>query len=124
MSLRSDISAVLSDRLPDYLVMPYLRELDNSTKPVVMTHRKQLTQTERHAQLDHELPVHVLVPESFGEEAEDAADEALEAVLRVLQLIEDMDWTQAERANYSNFIGWEITLTASTKNYLLPEKEQ
>lgn len=121
MSLRSDIAEVLAEANPDYKVLPYMRELDGATMPVVMVHRSGISRTPAHAVLDHKVVVHVLIPETWGERVEDAADEALENVLRIIEQIEDLDWTAAERSTYNNFAGWEVTLTASTANYLLPE---
>lgn len=121
MSLRSDIADALTAALPDYKVMPYKRELDGATMPVVMVHRSAVNKTLRHAALEHKVDVHVLIPETWGERVEDAADEALEAVLAVIEDISDLEWTTAERSTYNNFAGWEVTLTATTANYLLPE---
>lgn len=124
MSLRSEIADVLKAQLPaavKYKVLPYMRELDNAASRVVMVHRKKITRnTERHALIDHDVVIHVLVPETLGEAAEDAADAAVDDVLAVVQAINDIDWTTAERSTYSNFVGYEITLTATTP-YLRPE---
>lgn len=119
MSLRSDIATVLAEANPDYRVLPYMRQLDGSTMPVVMVHRSNMDRTPAHAVLAHKVLVHVLIPETWGERVEDAADEALENVLRTIEQIEDLDWSAAVRATYDNFAGWEVTLTASTANYLL-----
>lgn len=127
MSLRSDIADALRDNMPTgkYVVQATVRKPDNISKPLVMVNRKELTpDREKHARLGHELEVHVLVPETFGLEAEDAADAALDAVLRVVERIEqDVLWTRAERANFEgDFIGWTVTLTTETANYLAPKK--
>lgn len=118
MSLRSDIADVLRDNLPvKFHVMAYVKTLDNTDRPVVMVHRSEVTK-EALGHLGHGVTVHVLVAETLGEAAEDAADAALESVLRLLEAMNDLDWSKATRAAYENFTGWEITLTASTKNYL------
>jgi hypothetical protein len=118
VSLRSDIADVLRDNLPaDYHVQAYVKALDNTARPVVMVHRSKITKAAL-GHLSHEVTLHVLVPETLGEAAEDAADTALETVLGLVEAMNDLDWTGADRAPYENFTGWEITLTASTKNYL------
>jgi hypothetical protein len=118
VSLRSDIADVLRDNLPDtFAVMAYVKTLDNTSRPVVMVHRSKITKAPL-GHLDHAVTLHVLVPETLGEAAEDAADTALETVLGLVEAMNDLDWTGADRAAYENFTGWEITLTASTKNYL------
>lgn len=118
MSLRSDIADVFRDELPaDYHVMAYVKTLDNTARPVVMVHRSEVSK-ESLGHLGHAITLHVLVPESLGEEAEDAADKALEDVLRLVEAMNNLDWSKATRAPYENFTGWEITLTANTKNYL------
>jgi hypothetical protein len=121
VSLRKEIADVIAEACPKYKVLPYMRELDGTTMPVVMVHRTEVAKTQRHAELGHKVAVHVLIPETWGERVEDAADAALEAVLTVIEDIESLDWTTAERSTYNNFAGWEITLTATTGNYLLPE---
>jgi alcohol dehydrogenase YqhD (iron-dependent ADH family) len=121
VSLRSDIAEVLKAELPaEYHVMAYLKTLDNTSRPVVMIHRSEVTKAPMH-HLDHAVTLHVLVPETLGEEAEDAADKALESVLRLVEQMNNLDWTKAERASYENFTGFIVTLTASTRNYLLGE---
>lgn len=126
MSLRSDIADALRDNLPKPIhVQATVRKPDNISKPLVMVNRSALTpDKEKHARLGHELEVHVLVPETYGVDAEDAADAALDAVLRVIERIEqDVLWTRAERANFEgDFIGWTVTLATETANYLAPEK--
>lgn len=121
MSLRSDIAHVIREQLPNYKVMPYMRELDGATMPVVMVHRAVVDKTPRHNALVHKVSIHVLIPETWGEKVEDAADEALENVLKVIEQVDDLDWSTAERSTYNNFAGWEVTLSATTDNYLLPE---
>lgn len=126
MSLRSDIADALRENLPKgrYHVQATVRKPDNISKPLVMVNRKELTpDPAQHARLTHELEVHVLVPETFGIEAEDAADAALDAVLQVIERIEqDVLWTRAERANFEgDFIGWTVTLRTETVNYLAPK---
>lgn len=117
MSIRSDIADAMRELLPaEFVSMPYVRALDNTSVPVVMVHRSKITRNESRAYFDHSVTVHVLVPETLGEEAEDAADAALDAALGVLDLLPNLDWTEAERASYANFTGYEITLTASLKN--------
>jgi hypothetical protein len=119
VSLRSDIADVLTAELPaDYAVMAYVKSLDNTSRPVVMVHRSKITKAPL-GHLDHAVTLHVLVPETLGEAAEDAADKALETVLALVERMDRLDWTGADRAPYENFTGWEITLTATTKNYLL-----
>lgn len=120
MSLRSDIADAIAKACPDYKVLPYMRELDGADKTVVMVHRSELSKTPQHAALGHKVAVHVLIPETWGERVEAAADEALENVLTVIEDIDSLDWTTAERSTYNNFAGWEIALTATTRNYLLP----
>lgn len=123
MSLRSDIADVLKAELPagKYRVLPYMRELDNSAARVVMVHRKKIARNrDRHALIDHDVVIHALVPETLGEAAEDAADACVDDVLGVLQQIDNLDWSEAERSTYTNFVGYEITVTATTP-YLRPE---
>lgn len=118
MSLRSDIADVLKEELPaTYAVLPYVKALDNTARPVVMVHRSEVTKAEL-SHLTHAVTLHVLVPDTLGEAAEDAADKALEDVLRLVEAMNNLDWSKADRAPYENFTGWEITLTATTKNYL------
>jgi hypothetical protein len=118
VSLRSDIGDVLRENLPaTYRVQDYVKALDNIAVPVVMVHRSKITKAAL-AHLSHEVTLHVLVPETLGVEAEDAADKALEEVLALVEQMNALDWTAADRAPYANFTGWEVTLTASTKNYL------
>lgn len=118
MTLRSDIADVLREHLPEtYTVMAYVKKLDNTARRVVMVHRSKVTKADL-GYLTHAVTVHVLVPETLGEGAEDAADKAFEEVAALLEAMNDLDWTEAERTAYENFTGWEITLTASTKNYL------
>jgi len=118
VSLRSDIADVLRENLPGtYHVQAYVKALDNTDRPVVMVHRSKITKAAL-SHLAHEVTLHVLVPETLGEAAEDAADTALETVLGLVEAMNDLDWSTADRAPYANFTGWEITLTASTKNYL------
>jgi len=118
VSLRSDIADVLKENLPaDYAVLAYVKALDNIAKPVVMVHRSKLSKAPL-GHLDHTATLHVLVPETLGQEAEDAADTALENVLGLVEQMNNLEWTTADRATYTNFTGWEITLTASTKNNL------
>jgi hypothetical protein len=121
VSLRSDIADVLQEHLPaGYVVLPYVKELDNTSKPVVMVHRSKLSKAAL-SRLESTVTLHVLVPETLGKEAEDAADTALDAVLTLVELMDQLDWTGADRAAYTNFTGWEITLTATTKNYYIGE---
>jgi hypothetical protein len=121
VSLRSDIADFIRARVGiDYQVLPYQRELDNAAKPVVLVHRREINRIPgRHAWIEHAVAVHVLVPEAYGKEAEDAADTALSAVLTALQDLADVEWSKAERANYSNFVGYEVTLTAETPSTLI-----
>jgi hypothetical protein len=109
---------VLRANLPDtYRVQDYVKALDNIAVPVVMIHRSKLSKAAL-SHLGHEVTLHVLVPETLGVEAEDAADTALENVLALVEQMNSLDWATAERSPYANFTGWEITLTATTKNYL------
>lgn len=98
--------------------MAYVKTLDNTDRPVVMVHRSKLTRNPASAYLDHSVTVHVLVAETLGEAAEDAADAALWDVLAALQGIPDLDWEEATRAPYTNFTGYEITLTTTRKHDL------
>lgn len=119
MSIRSDIADAMRELLPEtFVAMPYAKALDNTSVPVIMVHRSKVTRNEAHSYWDHAVTVHVLVPETIGEAAEDAADAALDAALGVLDLLPNLDWTEAERASYANFTGYEITLSATLKHSL------
>lgn len=127
MSLRADLAAVLKAELgDDFAVLASKRAIDNTSKPVVMVHRKTVLALSERKRLATDLEVLVLVAESYGDGAEDKADEALDTVLRVLERIEDpVVWTKAERDNFEgNFVGYAVTVEATTANYLLFEKEE
>ena len=117
MSIRSDIADAMRDLLPpEFKALPYVKALDNISTPVVMVHRSKITRHETSSYFDHAVTVHVLVPETLGEAAEDKADAAVEAALGVLDLLPNLDWAEATRAPYANFTGYEITLTATLKH--------
>lgn len=126
MSLRADLAAVLTTELgKGFAVLASKRAIDNTAKPVVMVHRKAVTPATDRNRLGTDLEVLVLVAEAYGDGAEDAADDALDEVLRVLERIEDpIFWTKAERDNFEGgFVGYAVTLEATTENYLLPAKD-
>jgi len=120
VSIRSEIAEELTGALPaTFKVMPYVKQLDNTDRPVVMLHRSKVARNpESSRYLDHSVTAHVLVAETLGEAAEDAADAALEAVLDALEGMGWLDWTEAERTPYANFTGYQITLTASKPHTL------
>ena len=126
MSLRKDLAAILKSELgTGFAVLSSKRSIDGTTLPVVMVHRKSITAGASRSRLTTDVEVVVLVPEAEGDGAEDAVDAALDEVLKVLERIEDpIVWTKADRDNFEgNFVGFTITLEATTDNYLLPAKE-
>lgn len=126
MTLRKDLAAVLTTELgTGFAVLDSVRSIDGTNKPVVMVRRKTITPGAERKRLGTDLDVIVLVAEVDGGHAEDKADEALDAVLRVLERINDpIVWTRAERDNFEGgFVGYSVTLEATTDNYLLPAKE-
>ncbi|QIN94474.1 tail terminator [Arthrobacter phage Whytu] len=126
MSLRSDLAATLKTELGSgFAVLSSKRAIDNTSIPVVMVHRKTVTPGPERKRLSTDVEVLVLVAETYGDGAEDKADEALDDVLRVLERIEDpIVWSRAERDNFEGgFVGYAVTLEATTDNYLLPGRE-
>jgi hypothetical protein len=120
VSVRSEIAEALTEALPaTFRVMDYVKQLDNTDRPVVMLHRSKVRRNDSsRAYLDHSMTAHVLVPETLGAAAEDAADDALDAVLGALEGIGYLDWEEAERTPYANFTGYQITLTVSKPHTL------
>jgi len=119
VSLRSDVADHLRARLPGFKVLAYQYEMDNSTMPVVMVHRSRINpHPDRHVLWENTLTVKVLSPQMVGEAAEDAADDALRAVLGALQDLPEVQWTEAERATFANFIGYDVTVTFTSYSEL------
>lgn len=126
MSLRNDLAATLKAELgTGFAVLSSKRSIDGTTIPVVIVHRKTIVPGAERKRLTTDVEVIVLVPETDGDKAEDAVDAALDTVLQVFERIEDpIVWTRAERDNFEgNFVGFTITLEATTDNYLLPGRE-
>lgn len=121
MSFRTDLAQVFRDELPDtWSVIDDPTPPENSNKPVLMLHREKVTKTaEQHNSLEHVVKLKVLSPLTLGPVAVDDADECLDTVLRILERVADLDWSEAEFAIYENFIGYEVSLSALTKNIYL-----
>lgn len=111
MSVRTEVAAFLTERLPDYKVIPYGRVLDGVEDLAVMV---EVTRYERQAQFwNATVTVWVVTGHQDPERAESALDDALLETLGALNDFPSVDVSAERVVIQDSFNAYQITLNVN-----------
>ena len=123
-TVREEIAAKIKADNPTYSVKAFpvsAPENLGATKVFVSVYRESMTNAPQLAAVTQSLKLQVITPKTGTDVAETELEDALFEVLVSIASLNYVQWSTAERAVFAEkFIGYEITLEASTQNIYKP----